>query len=110
MPHITIKCARTWHWTRMRRQVGQSSDLVASSPFPYWAGCTTNTSGYDFRKGQVDAHFFFTPPPTPTGTSSGSNRPVDHLHRLLNGSRQPLNTESIQRRYEVMEIPVRLMK
>jgi hypothetical protein len=33
--------------------VEQSNGLVPLSLFPSWQGCITNTSGYDFRKGQV---------------------------------------------------------
>jgi hypothetical protein len=40
----------------MCRYVGQSSDLAASCPFVYGAACTTNMSGYDFRKGQPLPH------------------------------------------------------
>jgi NADH dehydrogenase FAD-containing subunit len=29
------------------------NDLAPLSPFRSWLGCITNTSGYDFRKGQV---------------------------------------------------------
>ena len=34
------------------RCVEQSKVLVPLSLFPSWQGCITNTSGYDFRKGQ----------------------------------------------------------
>jgi hypothetical protein len=30
-----------------------SNDLAPLSPFRSWLDCTTNTSGYDFRKGQA---------------------------------------------------------
>jgi hypothetical protein len=33
--------------------IEQSNALAPSSPFRSWLDCTTNTSGYDFRKGQV---------------------------------------------------------
>jgi hypothetical protein len=32
-----------------------SNDLAPLSPFRSWLGCITNSSGYDFRKGQVDS-------------------------------------------------------
>ena len=37
----------------MRLWVGRSNVPVPSSPSQSWPGCTTVTSGYDFRKGQV---------------------------------------------------------
>jgi hypothetical protein len=33
--------------------VEQSNGVVPLSLFPSWQGCITNTSGYDFRKGQA---------------------------------------------------------
>lgn len=54
MRRITIKRARTWHYRRMRPCIEQSNDLAPLSPFRSWLDCTTNTSGYDFRKGQAD--------------------------------------------------------
>jgi hypothetical protein len=45
--------ARTWHYRKMRPCIEPSSGLVPLSLFPSWRGCITNTSGYDFRKGQV---------------------------------------------------------
>jgi hypothetical protein len=36
----------------MRPRIEPSNDLALSSPFRSWLDCTTNTSGYDFRKGQ----------------------------------------------------------
>jgi len=48
----TIKCARTWRWARMRPWDARSSGAVSLSPSQSCPGCTTNTSGYDFRKGQ----------------------------------------------------------
>src|SRR5438132_796966 len=53
MRRITIRCARTWRWARMRPWVGRSSGPVSLSPSRSCPGCTTNTSGYDFRKGQA---------------------------------------------------------
>jgi len=53
MRRITIKCARTWHYRKMRPRIEPSNDLALSSPFRSWLDCTTNTSGYDFRKGQA---------------------------------------------------------
>src|SRR4029077_19897647 len=52
MRRITIKCARTWHYRKMRPRIEPSNDLALSSPFRSWLDCITNTSGYDFRKGQ----------------------------------------------------------
>jgi hypothetical protein len=37
------------------RCVEQSKGLKPLSLFPSWQGCITNTSGYDFRKGQAHA-------------------------------------------------------
>jgi hypothetical protein len=53
MRHITIKRARTWHYRKMRLCTVQFNDLAPLSLFRFWLGCITNTSGYDFRKGQV---------------------------------------------------------
>jgi hypothetical protein len=36
----------------MHRYKGRSNALVGSPLFPSWPGYITNTSGYDFRKGQ----------------------------------------------------------
>jgi hypothetical protein len=36
----------------MRPCIEPSNDLAPLSPFRSWLDCTTNTSGYDFRKGQ----------------------------------------------------------
>ena len=36
-----------------------SNDLASLSPFRSWLGCITNTSGYDFRKGQLLASEIF---------------------------------------------------
>ena len=44
----------------------QSNGLAPLSPFRSWQGCITNTSGYDFRKGQVVGDTIF-PPCTPYG-------------------------------------------
>src|SRR3990170_8930624 len=52
MRRITIKHARTWHYRKMRPCIEPSNDLAPLSPFRSWLDCTTNTSGYDFRKGQ----------------------------------------------------------
>jgi hypothetical protein len=48
----TIRRARTWRWARMRPWVGRSSGPVSLWPSQSCPGCTTNTSGSDFRKGQ----------------------------------------------------------
>src|SRR5678815_1761002 len=53
MRRITIRRALTWHYRKMHPCVEQSDGLVPLSLFPSWQGCITNTSGYDFRKGQV---------------------------------------------------------
>jgi hypothetical protein len=53
MRRITIRRALTWHFRKMHPCVEQSNGLVPLSLFPSWPGCITNTSGYDFRKGQV---------------------------------------------------------
>jgi|SRR6266446_6253750 hypothetical protein len=53
MQRITITRARTWRWARMRPWVGRSSGPVSLSLSQSWPGCTTNTSGYDFRKGHA---------------------------------------------------------
>jgi hypothetical protein len=37
----------------MRPCIEQSNGPVSLSPFQFWPDCITNTSGYDFRKGQV---------------------------------------------------------
>jgi D-alanine-D-alanine ligase-like ATP-grasp enzyme len=37
----------------MRLCIERSNDLAPLPPFPSWLDCTTNTSGYDFRKGQL---------------------------------------------------------
>jgi hypothetical protein len=37
----------------MRPCIEQFNDLVPLLPFRSWLDCTTNTSGYDFQKGQV---------------------------------------------------------
>ena len=55
MRRITIKCAHTWHYKKMRLCIEQSSDLVSLLPFRSWPDYITNTSGYDFRKGQHDS-------------------------------------------------------
>jgi len=52
MRHITIKLARTWLYRRMHPYNGLSNGSVGSVACPSWPGCITNTSGYDFRKGQ----------------------------------------------------------
>ena len=50
---FTIERARTWHYRKMRPCVEQSNGLVPLSLFPSWQGYITNTSGYEFRKGQA---------------------------------------------------------
>src|SRR5262245_33339894 len=55
MRPTTMRCARTWRWGKTRPPVGQSSGpapLLLSQSCP---GCTTITSGYDFREGQEAA-------------------------------------------------------
>jgi hypothetical protein len=47
---ITIESARTSLYKKMHRYNGPSN--VFAPLFPSWLDCTTNTSGYDFRKGQ----------------------------------------------------------
>jgi hypothetical protein len=37
----------------MRPCIEQSNGPVSLSPFQSWPDCIINTSGYDFRKGQV---------------------------------------------------------
>jgi hypothetical protein len=37
----------------MRLCIERSNDLATLPPFPSWLDCTTNTSGYHFRKGQL---------------------------------------------------------
>ena len=41
------------NYRRMRQLFEQSNDLAPLSPFQSWLDCITNTSGYDFRKGQL---------------------------------------------------------
>ncbi len=53
---ITIRYERTWPWARMRLWVGRSSGPVSLSPSQSCLGCTTITSGYEFRKGQIHAN------------------------------------------------------
>jgi hypothetical protein len=55
MRRITIRRARTWHYRKMPPSIEPSTDLAPSSPFRSWLGCITNSSGCDFRKGQVDS-------------------------------------------------------
>jgi hypothetical protein len=50
---ITIKCAHTWHYRRMRPCIDRSNGLAPLSSFPFWRDCIINRCGYDFRKGQV---------------------------------------------------------
>ena len=42
-----------FHPAMMRPCIEQSNDLAPLSPSRCWLDCTTNTSGYDFRKGQA---------------------------------------------------------
>jgi hypothetical protein len=63
----------------MRPRIEPSNDLALSSPFRSWLDCITNTSGYDFRKGQVmlDALasiLFLIYSPTATQTLSTSDK------------------------------------
>jgi len=53
MGTLSIKRARTWHYRKMHPCIEPSNGLVPLSLFPSWPGCIINTSGYDFRKGQV---------------------------------------------------------
>src|SRR5680860_207642 len=53
MRRITIRRARTWHYTKMRLRTDRSNDLAPLSAFRSWLDCTINTSGCNFRKGQV---------------------------------------------------------
>jgi hypothetical protein len=46
---VTIKRARTSHYRKMRRCIEPFNNLAPLSPL----GCISNTSGYDFRKGQL---------------------------------------------------------
>ena len=52
MRPTTIRRARIWLCRRMRHYGEPSSGLAALSPSPFWPGCITNMSGYNFRKGQ----------------------------------------------------------
>src|SRR5881396_3702778 len=45
--------AAEWQAARMCPWVGRSSGPVSLSPSQSCPGCTTNTSGYDFRKGHL---------------------------------------------------------
>jgi hypothetical protein len=51
----TIRPARIYHWTRMRRCGGRSSDAEPLSPRPFCPACIISMRGYDFREGQVGA-------------------------------------------------------
>jgi xylulose-5-phosphate/fructose-6-phosphate phosphoketolase len=42
----------------MRRCIEQFNGLVSLSPFRSWPICTINTSGYDYRKGQLEDRDF----------------------------------------------------
>src|SRR5436309_15263614 len=53
MRRITIRRARTWHYRKMHPYIEQSNRPVSLSPSQSCPGCTTNTSGYDFRKGHL---------------------------------------------------------
>src|SRR5680860_146841 len=53
MRRITIKRALTWRYRRMRPHIEQSNVLAPLSAFRSSLDCTINTSGCDFRKGQV---------------------------------------------------------
>src|SRR6478672_11713183 len=51
--HRIIECD-VWNPAgKMRLCIERSNDLAPLPPFPSWLDCTTNTSGYAFRKGQV---------------------------------------------------------
>src|SRR5262245_30821451 len=49
---ITIACARTGHYRKMRRCGEPCSGSATLSPSLSWPGYIISTSGYDFRKGQ----------------------------------------------------------
>src|SRR5689334_8574496 len=49
-PHLSI--GLQFGASKMRPCIEPSNDLALSSPFRSWLDCITNTSGYDFRKGQ----------------------------------------------------------
>src|ERR1700730_9386901 len=66
------KCARTWRWARMRPLDARSIGAVSLSPSQSCPGCTTNTSGYDFRKGQAACRAFSTNSSVETGKSAQS--------------------------------------
>jgi Integrase core domain len=51
------KHPRTWHYRKMRPCIEPSNDLAPLSPFRSWLDCTTNTSGYDFRKGHPEVRY-----------------------------------------------------
>jgi hypothetical protein len=71
MRPITIKRARTWHYRKTRPYIERSNDLAPLSPFRSWLDCTTNTSGSDFRKGQLFR-------------SQGMNHPLARM-RMIDG-------------------------
>jgi peptidoglycan hydrolase-like protein with peptidoglycan-binding domain len=50
---ITINRARTWHYRKTRPYTEPSNGPESLSPFRFWPDCIVNTSGYNFRKGQV---------------------------------------------------------
>ena len=67
----------------MRLFIEQSNDLAPLSPSRSWLDCTTNTSGYDFRKEQVRlgriAHVRSTAPLTPRAEVAQSPRHVGEV-------------------------------
>jgi hypothetical protein len=59
MRRITIRCARTWHYRKMRPCIDRSNGLAPLSPFPFWPDSIINTYGYNFRKGQEEYYQSF---------------------------------------------------
>jgi hypothetical protein len=64
----------------MRPCIEQFNDLAPLLPFRSWLDCTTNTSGYDFQKGQV------TPAEGPNGEAYREEAAVDLLPTKMNFS------------------------
>src|SRR5262249_223915 len=53
MRRTAMRSGGTWHWAKTRPWVGRCSGAVLLSPSRSCPDCTTITSGYNFRKGQV---------------------------------------------------------
>src|SRR5262249_35568740 len=53
MRRTTMRSGRTWPWAKTRPWVERCSGAVLLSPSRSCPDCTTITSGYNFRKGQV---------------------------------------------------------